>query len=136
MAFLNLDVEIEYDFSLIAISSNQKPHTLGWAINRNLDSNLSLETNYVIKTKALLKEFKKYRSDIEGFCFVLLCNKNLSQRLVAELPTVDYFVKYYPDELVYSEGELVSRLRKLKEIQAVFMIDINNLKSKQVFIFD
>lgn len=136
MAFLNLDVEIEYDFQLIAISSVHKPHTLSWAINRDLESTLALEPNYVIKTKSQLKEFKRYRSNIDGFCFVLLCNKNNNLRLVKELPTVDYFIKFYADELAFSEEELVSRLRKLKMVQAVFMIDVNSLKSKQVFIFD
>jgi len=136
MAFLSLDVEIEYDFGLMAISSNQKPHTLCWNINKDLNSNLALEPNYVLKTKNQIKEFKKYRSIVEGFCFVLLCNKNENQRLALELPTVDFFIKYYPDELALSEEELISRLRKLKAVQAIFKIDVSGLKSRQLFIFD
>ena len=136
MAFLSLDVEIEYNFSLIAISSNQKSHSLCWAINKDLDSKLTLDSNYVVRSKSHVTEFRKYRSEVDGFSFVLLCNKNQNMRLVPELPTVDYFIKFYPDELALSVEEMTSRLRKLKMVQAIFMIDINGLKSKQTFIFD
>ncbi len=73
MAFLSLDVEIEYNFSLIAISSNQKSHSLCWAINKDLDSRLTLDSNYVVRSKSHVTEFRKYRSEVDGFSFVLLC---------------------------------------------------------------
>lgn len=136
MAFINLDVEIDYDFEVIAISCNQKAHTLCWAINRSLGSELRLADNYILKGKKAVVQYKKYTSNKEEFCFNLLCNKYLNQRLVPELPTVDYLIKIYEDDSPYSIEELVSSLRKLRVVQAVYALSVSNLKSKQVFIFD
>ncbi len=136
MAYLSLEVEIDYDFQVIAISCNQRAHTLCWAINKALGSELSLADNYVLHQKKLLVEFKRYVSEEEGFYFTLLCNKNQNQRLIPELSTVDYFIKIYDDDSPYSMEEMVSSLRRLRLVQAVYNIDIKRLKSKQAFIFD
>ncbi len=136
MAFLNLDVEIDYDFRVIAISSNQRAHTVCWKINVELNSRLSLSNNFQLNSRGKISEFKKFTSSDDKFFFHLICNKSSNQRLVKELPTVDYLIKVYDEDCPISHEEMLSSLRKLKCIQAVYSLDVEKLKSKQVFIFD
>lgn len=136
MAILNLEVEIDYNFQLIAISSNQKVYTLCWAINNMLSANLKLADSHTINVKKRSVQFRKYISNEEDFYFSLLCNKNLNSRLLPELATVDYIIKVYDEDSPYSESEIISKLRKLKEIQAVYSLDVLKLKSRQALIYD
>lgn len=136
MAILNLEVEIDYNFQLIAISSNQKVYTLCWAINNMLSANLKLADSHTINVKKRSVQFRKYISNEQDFYFSLLCNKNLSSRLLPELATVDYIIKVYDEDSPYSESEIISKLRKLKEIQAVYSLDVLKLKSRQALIYD
>ena len=136
MAILNLEVEIDYNFQLIAISSNQKVHTLCWAINNMLSANLKLVEGHTINVKKRSVQFRKYISNESGFYFSLLCNKSLNSRLLPELPTVDFIIKIYDDDSPYSEAEIISKLRKLKEVQAVYSLDVLKLKSRQALIYD
>ncbi len=136
MATLNLDIEFDYDFQLIAISSNQRAYTLCWAINNMLKSSLSLADSHTMQAKNRIVQYRKYISNERGFYFTLLCNKSLNDRLLKELPTVDFLIKIHEEDSPYSESEIVLRLRKLKEIQAVYSLDVSILKSKQALIFD
>ena len=136
MALLQLDFEISYDFQVIALSSNQKPHTISWEINRILESNLEIQDFYTLKSKGIIEEFKHYKSNSEHFTFDLLCNRSRTYKLVKELPTVDYFMRFYEEESTYSTPELIGLLRKSKHVQAIYKLDVQRLKSKQVFIFD
>jgi len=136
LAILNLEVEIDYNFQLIAISSNQKVYTLCWAINNMLSANLKLADSHTINVKKRSVQFRKYISNEQDFYFSLLCNKNLSSRLLPELATVDYIIKVYDEDSPYSESEIISKLRKLKEIQAVYSLDVLKLKSRQALIYD
>ncbi len=136
MAKFSLDIEVDYDFKLIAISSNHKTHTVSWVINKALELSLSLSDTHVLKSNKAEVSFKKYNSSKGGFYFTLLRNKNQNHRLLPELSTVDYLLKFYDDESPFSDEEIVTKLRKSKEIQAVYSLDVNRLKSKQVLIFD
>ena len=136
MAILNLEVEIDYNFQLIAISSNQKVHTLCWAINNMLSANLKLVEGHAINVKKRSVQFRKYISNESGFYFSLLCNKNLNSRLLPEISTVDFVIKIYDDDSPYSEAEIISKLRRLKEVQAVYSLEVLKLKSRQALIYD
>jgi hypothetical protein len=79
--------------------------------------------------------FKRYKSEQDEFVFDVVSNKNGRFRFVKEYKTLDYFIKFYEQESPYSCQELTSLLRKSKLVQAVFRLEIDKLKSKQVFLF-
>lgn len=101
-----------------------------------LSANLKLADSHTINVKKRSVQFRKYISNEQDFYFSLLCNKNLSSRLLPELATVDYIIKVYDEDSPYSESEIISKLRKLKEIQAVYSLDVLKLKSRQALIYD
>jgi len=135
LTYLSLNIEEEYDFKLLAISSNQKGYTLCWSLNRDLHSDLSLQEPIIITQKKVQFDYKLFSSS-EGFRYVVLANKSKGKRLLPELPTVDYLLKYYEDECPFSNEELTSKLRKLSVIQAVYSLNPETLKHKQHLIFD
>ncbi len=132
---LHLDYEPEYEFDIMAISSNQKAHTLCWEINNILESELCLIEPLEFKVKNQVCMFKRYKSEQDEFVFDVVSNKNGRFRFVKEYKTLDYFIKFYEQESPYSCQELTSLLRKSKLVQAVFRLEIDKLKSKQVFLF-
>lgn len=135
MAVLHLDYELDYEFEVMAISSNQKAHTLCWEINNILESELVMTEPLEFKIKNTVESYKHYESVQDDFIFDVISNKNGSKRFVKEYAAIDYFIKFQEQESPYSSEELISLLRKSKFVQAVFQIDVDKLKSKQVFLF-
>jgi len=135
MATLQLDYDLEYDFLVVGVSSNQRAYTLCWEINNILETELILFKPLEFKTKKGIQSFKLYESTQADFVLSLIGNKNGNHRFVPEYPTIDFFIKFYEMDSPYTCSELISHLRKSKFVQAVFNIDIEELKSKQSFLF-
>ncbi len=132
---LQLDYELDYEFDVLAISSNQKAHTLCWEINNILESELCLIEPLEFKLKNQVHTFKRYSSEQNEFMFDVITNKSGNVRFVKEYATIDYFIKFHEQESPYSIEELTNLLRKSKLVQAVFRLEVDKLKSKQVFLF-
>jgi len=132
---LHLDFEPEYEFDIMAISSNQKAHTLCWEINNILESELCLMDPLEFKLKNRVHTFKRYSSEQDEFVFDVVSNKSGSNRFVKEYAAIDYFLKFHEQDSPYSCDEVTSLLRKSKFVQAVFRLEVDKLRSKQVFLF-
>ena len=133
-----LEIEYDYDFVLIGISSHEKDYRICWALNNQLGLNL-------VKTDAL--EIKDKKQDDPSFFslfsfelpdefmeYFIIANRSEKGLLIPEQKQVDYFF------IVRGEIEndkVMDMIRLIKEsslVQTAFRVDVNALKSKQNLI--
>lgn len=149
-----LTVEYEFDFILIGISSPSKDYKLGWELNKELKLELSriddvLKQN-VIKSGQEESEliapenqgpnhaYSHYRhSDEEkGIEYDLVSNKSDSGLLIPEQKQADYFLIIRGAYSQTFGNKVLSRIRKMTNVQTAFGIDANELKSKDFLIMN
>ncbi len=138
-------LEDEVDFSLIGIHSVEKAYRLAFLLNKWTHT-------YMVKSKEECPfEFFEYKDELNFMSFYLIKNKYFCQKkvsmggffeeemtevnfVVPEKKEVDYFIKIDDCEPAFLSNFL-EKLKKIQELQTVYIIDVNNLKSKQNLIF-
>ena len=133
-----LEIEYDYDFVLIGISSHEKDYRICWALNNQLGLNL-------IKTDAL--EIKDKKQDDPSFFslfsfelpdefmeYFIIANRSEKGLLITEQKQVDYFFIIRGE---IENNKVMDMIRLIKEsslVQTAFRVDVNALKSKQNLI--
>ncbi|NGM73920.1 IPExxxVDY family protein [Sphingobacterium sp. SGL-16] len=158
---LDLDFDLELDFTLIGISSSLRDYRLCHFINKrtglqfqfgkespidhngNLKSKSQEELDYHIITEknkniTITHHFPMYRYCCEHFEFeyYIINNKSLENGvLIPEIANFDYFmlIKHYID--TEDLNKLVDNLKSINEIMLVKEIEPTSLKSKENLIF-
>lgn len=134
--FLKLD--FDFDFVLIAITSQLKDYRLCHQINLNTKTDFRKIDDLALNFKAdLFKYHARYLHKIANSdCqFYLLANKGSDGLLIPEMREVDYFIiiKEFIDE---EDLQLfLTRLKLVKDIQAAVEINPERLKSKENLLF-
>lgn len=150
----------DFDFLLFGISSNVDELKICWLLNQTFaldlerqpdveiqhvkSGQLSSFCNFIFEKKNLLQEHVSFVNDgiattdfdESTVIYQLLGNRHPAGNLIPEQPRIDYFL------LIGGEGipeidvsAVVHELRKLSDIQAAFVIDVESLKSKHNLIF-
>lgn len=158
---LDLDFDLELDFTLIGISSSLRDYRLCHFINKhsglklqfgkespidhngNIKNKSQSELDYHVipeksKTKYFKHHFPMYRYCCEQFEFeyYLINNKSLENGvLIPEIGNFDYFmlIKHYIDS--EDLDRLIDNLKSIPDIMLVKEIDPISLKSKENLIF-
>lgn len=136
MAKVTLELEYDYDFTLIGVSCHSRDYKFCWLINNFLDLNFIRQDSIQLKTKNIASEFANYTytDDNSRLAYTLLTNRGTQGFLLPEQKQADYLIKI---EGGFSHTEEVEMIKKIKRIDAVltaFIIDVNSLKSKQNLI--
>lgn len=159
-----LEIEYDYDFVLIGISSHEKDYRICWALNNKLNLELKKEDSLEIKDKkqespsyfsffvfndgAAFTEYSVIANFSESKSFALTANtlfetagksksghQGDNDLLIPEQKQMNYFFVVRGE----IEDEEVERLvKEIKEIDIVLTairIDVKSLKSKQNLIF-
>lgn len=134
-----LEVDYEYDFILIGISSHEKAHRVAWGANQSLELDLTRTDSYMISLKKNepASEFTRFTWEHPDFeaTYTLLSNKGTHGLLVAEQNQADYFLLAQGPFTPEDEQEMISKLRTVNFILMAYKIDPQILKSKQNLIF-
>ena len=134
-----LEVEYEYDFILVGISSHEKSHRVAWGLNSTLGIDLAKTEPYTLALKKgdPVSEFAHYTWDHPDFeaTYTLLSNKGTHGLLVPEQHQADYFLVAQGPFTQEDEREMISSLREVAFILMAYRIDPQVLKSKQNLIF-
>jgi len=146
-----LEIEYDFDFLLIGISSHEKDYRLCWAINNKLNIELTKQDSLEIKGK------KQNTPSYFSFFFfenpdafkeyVIVANFSESKEaeanklfeeneyLIPEQKSMDYFF-IIKGELDSDEiNDILIQLKEINTIQAAMRIDVKSLKNKQNLIF-
>lgn len=158
---LDLDFDLELDFTLIGISSSLKDYRLCHFINKhtglnfqfgkespidhngNVKSKPQEELDYHIiteksKSKIITHHYPMYRYCCDNFDYeyYILNNKSLENGvLIPEIANFDYFmlIKHYVDS--EDLNKLIDNLKSINEVMLVKEIEPTSLKSKENLIF-
>lgn len=139
MAKTVLNVEFDYDFRLIGISSHLRDYRISWALNKALGIELKKEKDYEIELKK--QEDAQFFSHYSYMCeetqrnYHLFANKCPTGLLLPDLKHADYFLMLDGNFNEQNIEELCKLLRQITHINTVFNIDVKTLKSKKNLIF-
>lgn len=132
-----LTLDDDYDFSLIGISCHAKDYRICWELNNSLKIALVRSSDYEINKKNEVSSFSFYEFNdtINYLDFYLIANKSSKGYLISEQKTIDFFLLLKGN---ISNNQLNNFLTKVKNIEIVltaFIINPENLKSKQNLLF-
>lgn len=134
-----LEVEYEYDFILVGISSHEKPHRVAWGLNQALELDLARTEPYRLALKksdpdSEFAHFSWEHPDFEA-TYSLLSNKGTHGLLIPEQHQADYFLVAQGPFTDEDKLEMISGMREVSFILMAYSIDPQVLKSKQNLIF-
>ncbi len=135
-----LHVDFDFDFELLSIISPLRDYRLCHQINRHLQLDFvrmnDLEiTNEKKRIQAQFPVFT-YEDEINFLQYFLIGNKCAGFHLIPEMKEVDYFLMMRGDAAGMVKADIMSRLKKLSDIQTLFEVEPKNLKSKNNLIFE
>ncbi|MGB0403057.1 MAG: IPExxxVDY family protein [Salibacteraceae bacterium] len=133
-----LEFDYDYDFFLIGIFCHHKDYRLAWMLNKYLELDLSKSKDYVMYNKDQEQKFSMYVDYIDNqeLYYYLISNRGENGLLIPERKDVDYFLMV--DGLIESskKGELVKKIRELKEVLSAIEINPAQLNSKQNLLIE
>ena len=134
-------VDFEFDFDVLGIVSTFKDYKLAWNINKNLHVNLRKEKDITLNFIDNELVVSHYRYRTESSESQLLRNKSMelsegeNQYLIPEMPKMDFFFLIQGEINGLNENEIQDKLRKTDGVEFVMKLDVENLRSRENFIF-
>jgi hypothetical protein len=138
MAKFTLDIEYDYDFSLIGLSCHARDYKLCWSINKHLGFDFSCQDNLRLITKVSSVEFSHYAYEDSDahLSFSLISNRGIGGLLIPEQKQTDFFLKISGVMPLNKIEKLIIQLKELDCVITAFPIDIDKLKSKQNLLLE
>ena len=133
---LKIDYTDDFDFMLIGISSGSKDFKLCHFLNVALGKNFVRTGDHELimgKNNSSVQFSKFVFDDEQGHNYILVGNKSNDVYLIPELKNMDYFLLIQPSASIEANG-LLEQINAIDLVQAVFLIDVNTLKSKYNFL--
>ena len=138
MAKHTLEIEMDYDFVLIGISSHEKDYRICWGLNNKLELDLVKVEPLEIKDKKQdeLSHFSLFsceRPD-EFMEYFIVSNRSEKGMLIPEQKQLDYFFIIKGEIENDVVMEMIKKIKEIDLVQTAFRIDVASLKSKQNLI--
>ena len=158
---LNFDEEFEEPFTLIAIHCSEEEYKVAYLMNkflntrfkrRNVDIDLTFDglittfpifdfTDEINYTQYHLVSNKCRTLDASlqssgGLFADIDSDKAKDHFLLPEFKKVDFFLKIYSDFENVSASTFISQINKIKQIISAYIVETDNIKSKNNLIFD
>jgi hypothetical protein len=134
-----LNIEYDFDFCLIGISSHLRDYRISWALNKELNINFKKEKDYEIALKKQedAQFFSHYAFNCEETqrSYHLFANKCPTGFLLPEVKHADYLLMLDGNFNEQNIEDLCKLIRQIDQINTVFEIDVETLKSKKNLIF-
>ena len=136
------EIEYEYNFNVIGISSSSKEFKLAWAINNSLKINLvkneDIEYQFLKHSRFMISNFL-FESEYSNFR--LLKNKAVEYEnipkpfLLHECKEFDYLFRLEGEFDTEYLKQIELKIKELSIVQHVKMLDIQNISSKENLLF-
>ena len=135
MAFHTLEIEDEYDFEIIGVSSHEKDYRLAWSLNKTLGWRLVRIEDAVVEGKRSTTHHARFRwtHPVDQTVFTLIDNKTPDGTFMPELIQFDYLLKIeQPSESVMKK--LQSGLRNTDFVLTFQRQEVDKLKHKDILL--
>lgn len=134
-----LEIEYDFDFVLIGISSHEKDYRICWALNNKLDIELTKTDALEIKDKkqeeaSSFSLFICERPD-EFMEYMIIANRSEKGLLIPEQKQMDYFFVIKGEIENEAVQEMIHKIKEINFVLTAMRIDPSVLKSKQNLIF-
>jgi len=134
-----LEVEPDYDFSLLGICSHEKDYRISWAINNELGISLQRTQDLELteKKKGMTSGFSMYSyNDEEKYReYYILANRNGSSFLLPEQKQADYFLLIRSSPAEEEKQEILEKIKRIGLVLTAYEIMPLTLKSRQNLLF-
>ena len=134
-----LEIEYDYDFHLLGISSHDKDYKFCWALNEKLGTDFRKGDDILIREKKSKDpdHFSVYEyQDEEMFTdFFIIVNRSGTALLIPEQKQADYLLMIKGNMTEEEKKEMMKKIKEITNVLTVFDIDPDKLKSKQNLIF-
>lgn len=129
-----LDNLLEDEFHIFGLVSSEPDYKLSLILNRKLRIGLKSILPVIIKdSKNSDQSFSRFASSGGiAMTFSLISNKSDKDSFFKKLKNVDYILQVYDPENESTADSLNSILRETESITAVFIIDPDSLKDKNI----
>lgn len=121
--------------AILGIASAEPHYKLSLAINKNLGISLRnsspLNTNDQPGEENAFSRFSDSATD-GSLVFDLISNRSGKRRLITKLKNIDYFLRIHDPDNEANTEQIISKLRDIDCITAVFGIDAVSLKDKNL----
>ncbi|MGZ4034532.1 MAG: IPExxxVDY family protein [Bacteroidia bacterium] len=133
-----LEIDYDYDFVLIGISSHEKDYRICWGLNNKLSINLVKIDPLEIKDKkqddpSYFSLFFCDRPD-EFMEYFIIANRSEKGMLIPEQKQMDYFFIIRGEIENEAVMEVIKKIKEIDLVQTAYRIDVASLKSKQNLI--
>ena len=133
-----LEIEYDYNFVLIGISSHEKDYRICWALNNILKLDLVKIAPLEIKDKKQDKtsyfSLFEYLIPDEFMEYFIIANQSEKGVLIAEQKNMDYFFIIRGEIDEDKVTEIIKKIKDLSIVQTAVRIDLSTLKCKQNLI--
>jgi hypothetical protein len=132
-----LDIEDNYDFDLMGISSHERDYRLAWSLNRCMDWKLTRIDNIIIDHKTGTTEHAQFRfTDItEQSVITLIDNKTPNGLFLPEAQQFDYLLKIDNDRNG-CDDLFFKKIRSAQFVITAYPLEVSKLKSKQNLLYE
>lgn len=132
-----LEIEDNYDFSLLGISSHVKDYRLCWELNNSLDISLEKSDPIILSEEDDFSGFatSTFYDDENQLVFVLVTNKNQGKCLIPEYSQIDYLLKVSGSQHEFVLKNKKQIIQNIESILKTIEINPNELKSKPNMVF-
>ncbi len=158
MAKHTLEIEFDYDFVLIGISSHEKDYRLCWTINNTLNLQLTKQESLEIKGKKQTTpsffSFFLFEKQDDFIDYAIIANLSESKAveqttstlfdaldesdneyLIPEQKQMNYFFLIRGEIENEEVNEIIQQIKEIENVQTAVRIDVKSLRSKQNLIF-
>lgn len=135
---LRLEEEDKYDFFLFGIACQLKDYRICREINLKLELKMTRRDDFDIFNNKRMEEqgfaFFQFDSEEEDqFC--LVSNRSPKGLLIPEQKQIDYFLMIRPGRMKVDEVQILTDLKEIPIVLAVYKLDVFKLKSKANLVF-
>jgi hypothetical protein len=153
-----LEIEFDYDFVLIGISSHEKDYRLCWTINNALNLQLTKQESLEIKGKKQTTpsffSFFLFEKQDDFIDYAIIANLSESKTveqttstlfdaldesdneyLIPEQKQMNYFFLIRGEIENEEVNEIIKQIKEIENVQTAVRIDVKSLRSKQNLIF-
>lgn len=130
---------IDYNFSLIAICTEDEDFKICWKLNKLFSFDFARQSDLEItygsgKKQGRFPVFSFLDEDL-GLHYYLISNRNNSFSLVPEHKKVDYFLKITGEQEWVNMDEIIKKIRTISTVKMAFPINPVDLTKGDNLIF-
>ena len=138
MSKLVLELEYDFDFFLLGVSSHVANYRLAWGMNQQFELDLERVDDIDLSFGPHKKgKFSLYRFDDEESytTFHLIANRCNVGYFIPELKQIDYFIQYWGPMSNKEMDNFKNELRKIPSVLTAIAINPKELKSRNNLLF-